>query len=193
MSFLPVGFAECTAVFTIPGQSGPANVVTGHDVSGLATSLAVIDAIDDGWDAATPLTNWLASVVSLVALDVRWQAAPGDPVSISRTKSQPGAVGTAATSPQVTYLLQKISGFAGRKNRGRMYLPGVVEASVSDGGVVLPATVTNLAATAAAALSNWNTSGAPLHILHTDPADTPREVVELAVSPIVATQRRRLR
>jgi len=193
MSFLPIGFAECSATFTIPGNSGPAQVVTGHDVSGLATSLAVIDAINDGWDATVPLTNWLSSAVTLVALDVRWQAAAGDAVSISRTVSQTGAVGGAMLPPQVCYLLQKISGFAGRKNRGRMYLPGVQEDTVNDGGLVVGATLVNLAATAAAALSNWGTSGAELVILHTDPADTPRPVVELAPAPVVATQRRRLR
>jgi hypothetical protein len=74
-----------------------------------------------------------------------------------------------------------------------MYLPGVQEDTVNDGGLVVGATLVNLAATAAAALSNWATSGAELVILHTDPADTPRPVVELAPAPLIATQRRRLR
>lgn len=193
MSHLPVGFAECSAVFTIPGSGGPANVVTGHDVSGLATSLAVADAITAGWDAATPLVDACTTDVTLATLEIRWQAAAGDAVLISRTLNTGGGDPAPAIPPQVCYLLQKVTGFAGRKNRGRMYLPGVAEPSVAASGQVTIGKLTELAALAAAALSNWGTNGADLVILHTDPADTPRPVVEMPPSNRVATQRRRLR
>jgi hypothetical protein len=168
-------------------------VVTGHDVSGLATSLAVVDAIQAGWDASTPLVDALTTDVSLTTLDIRWQAAAGDAVSITRSVSIGGGEPTSAAPPQVTYLLQKITGFAGRKNRGRMYLPGVSETHVGPNGQITGAKLTELAGLAAAALSNWATNGAELVILHTDPADTPRPVVELSPSTLSATQRRRLR
>ena len=194
MAVIPVGFAQATAVFTIPGDSGPANVVTGHDVSALSTAVAVADAIQDGWQAgSSALINMLSSQVTLAQLVIYWRANAGDPVVINRTVNDQGNNGGSMAPPQVCYLLDKVTGLAGRHNRGRTYLPGVTESDVDQAGVLAPSVASTMAGNAAGCLSNWATADAPMVILHTNPAIAPAQVVAWEPATKVGTQRRRLR
>jgi hypothetical protein len=101
-----------------------------------------------------------------------------------------------AAPPNTALLLKKLSGLRGRANRGRMYLPGVLDretirADGSISGVDLGNYQDHV--------TNWQTttSGATgvtdLVILHADGVTTPTPVVFVQVESIVATQRRRLR
>jgi len=189
----PVGFAEAVVEFQIPGDAGPALVVTGHDVSSLATGVAVLDAIDEPWDNSPGLLTHLLNTITLTTLTVRWQASAGPQTLLTRTLNRTPAGSGSAESPQVALLAQKVSGFAGRQNRGRMYVPGLGQDQVDNAGLITSSALVNFAADFAGALSTWSTNNADLVILHTDSAVTPTPVVALEVSPKCATQRRRLR
>ena len=94
-------------------------------------------------------------------------------------------------------LIQKISAFAGKRNRGRMYLAGIPH-TLTDVNTVRPATVV----TWQAALDAFGTElkldsvtfNAPMQpvILHHD-AGAPTEITNFKVSNRLATQRGRLR
>lgn len=108
--------------------------------------------------------------------------------------SDPTVGGIDATSfpPNTAILVEKRTALGGRKNRGRMYLPGVSEGLYDDAG--------DMGATSA---GTWNTRLATwlasiesevlqMVILHND-SSTPTVVTSLQVDQVAATQRRRLR
>ncbi len=97
------------------------------------------------------------------------------------------------------FLLHKRSGLGGRKNRGRMYLPGVNEALVDDKGLMSTTAINGVNAAAAATLADIIAiEGVErMVILHTQPlgpvGTVPTPVTTLLLDPVLGTQRRRLR
>lgn len=107
-----------------------------------------------------------------------------------------GTSGTAAAPPQVAALVKKVTSFRGRKNRGRMYLPGGVltDAGIGDDGSLSDVARGNLQAQIddfRIAVDDATGAGS-LCILHTD-GSTPTLVQNLVVDTLTATQRRRIR
>ena len=112
------------------------------------------------------------------------------------------AVGTGAgtrvisnqATPQVQLLLLKRTVLAGRKFRGRTFLPDVAETDMGANGVVVAGTITLMSTYAAAvfaALSNVaDASFNGMHLLHSD-ATTPTPVTQFVASNKVATLRHR--
>lgn len=194
MSLIPIGFIEATAKFTIANSPNTAQVVTGHEnVGSLSAAAAAQVLYEDIWGAATGFRSVMTNEITLTQVEVRSKIDAGDPTVAAFSGTLLGLQGGVAVPAQVTYLVQKISGFAGRRNRGRMYIPGAPETTVNSGGF-LTGTQTGLLATAAANFfTACNTEGLPLVILHTEPPDTATDVVLLAASNKVATQRRRVR
>lgn len=97
------------------------------------------------------------------------------------------------------YLIRKRTDAAGRRGRGRFYLPGVAEANVSPTGVLDGVLLPEANTAAAAFLTGVQalTSVQDMVVLHrseglgTEPAPTP--VTSLVADTRIATQRRRLR
>jgi hypothetical protein len=111
-----------------------------------------------------------------------------------------GLLGGPPSLPQsVALLLQKRTGLSGRRNRGRMYLPGINEAVVDSRGQVLAASIASLNASLATWLGKFGTIMADfdnmviLHSLGISGAPPPTVVTQMLVDPVAATQRRRLR
>ena len=101
--------------------------------------------------------------------------------------------------PNDTYLIKKTTSFAGRRYRGRAYIPYVASLGVTQTGSLQSAEQTILNATAAALFSTLVGGGpnaSELSILHSEsplsglPAPTP--VISLLAESVIATQRRRL-
>ena len=103
-----------------------------------------------------------------------------------------GAGSGTMMTPQVTFLIKKQTGFAGRKFRGRQYWPGPTESAVDDGGTVSVSWVTLLTAIATAQMTALSSSpwDGPV-LLHSDPSLAPTPIIQLLASNRVATQRRR--
>jgi hypothetical protein len=107
--------------------------------------------------------------------------------------------GTRATQaqppPQVTYLIKKTTGLAGRKFRGRAYWPyGGPTSTIDEQGKIIggEATIVNTAVTQwLAALSDAASNTAGQYLLHASGV-TPNLVISFQRESVVATQRRRL-
>lgn len=152
-------------------------------------------AIDDISDVlATAYKLVLASSSEFLGVHVEVGASPFDLIFDSTSGAGSGTVGGDISSPQVQCLVKKVTGAAGRKNRGRMYVPDVAEAVVDQSGVI---NVTgrgraDLVATAffTGVLGVAADFTVPV-LLHTD-ATTPTVIVGFTVEVKAATQRRRL-
>lgn len=106
---------------------------------------------------------------------------------------------TVTPPPQVTYLIKKSTGFAGRAFRGRSYWPyGGGNTSINEDGTLGASEVTTLDL----AVNTWhtslnkvanNTNGQQLLHAAGSPATTPTPVIAFTSERSVATQRRRLK
>lgn len=120
-----------------------------------------------------------------------------------------GGLAGASTTPNVSFLVRKVI-IGNRSSRsGRMYLPGVQEASVDEDGVISGTGVDDLQDGLSAFLTNTNNAGTPtthssnLVVVHLEPrpaqplpddrVGTFTIVQALVLDELVATQRRRLR
>jgi hypothetical protein len=125
--------------------------------------------------------------------------------SLERTQASTNALQPLPQNTAV--LVRKNTGLGGRRNRGRMYIPGVPEGSVSSSGALFVAYQTEFQSD----INNWQAANIALidiefHALfHATPDDTstgvpvpqpaiaPSAVTSMTVQSKVATQRRRLR
>jgi hypothetical protein len=198
---IPPGFLQASYVFSLVGDSEPIVVTCGHeiDTASGASAASSANALFDNF-ADTILPNMNAQYVLEYVATYAGNDGPTI-VTISTVDPVPGG-GSAAIVPQNTaYLIRKRTDLAGRRGRGRMYLPSVAEQNVDAVGIVAPSTVTSLqAAFDAWMLELTDTIGNELYppvILHRsegigeEPPPTP--VVTFVVENRVATQRRRLR
>lgn len=155
-----------------------------------------ISALNDQFD------NWADNVLplqvvgySLVGVDGVFGTGGGDlPLSSTQGPANAGNPATGLTS-NTAVLVQKLSAVGGRRNKGRMYVPGINPEAVDNAGFL---TGVDLAAwnTAFNNLYLGVTSGTFLDnpvIFHSVGDPTPTVVTDLDVDPRVATQRRRMR
>lgn len=147
-------------------------------------------------------TDLRAALLSLY--DASWIIGPcsftiGNDGPLFRFDATATNVGTRAAQsnppPQVTYLIKKTTGFAGRAFRGRAYWPyGGPTSTIDEQGKMVggEATIVNTAVTAwIAAFTNGASNTAGQYLLHSS-AVPPTAVISFSRENIVATQRRRL-
>ncbi len=106
-----------------------------------------------------------------------------------------GTASGATASPNVTYLIRKNTGFGGRTGRGRMYLPGVVEGAVNEGGAITAAQVTSMTNALEAMRTALIAIGLVPTLLHgaASPVQVPMPITSFTPDTVAATQRRRMR
>lgn len=104
----------------------------------------------------------------------------------------PGALTSNITSPNVSLLVKKNTALGGRQGQGRMYWPGISEATIGSDGTIDGAFLTSAAGIFGTWLEELTTELIPMLLLHNN-AVAPNAVTSLAVQAVGATQRRRLR
>lgn len=114
----------------------------------------------------------------------------------------PGTLVTTTLPPNVSVVMNKRTALAGRQYRGRMAIPGAYmpESLVNDVGIIDAGTVLLMALRAAASLGDSIAQGNQFHLLHglhgtppVLPPPTPTPITSMTISPLVGTQRKRLR
>lgn len=152
--------------------------------------------------------NYTVLGIHFIDLDEEDGATGDRPIDAGETAT--GLLTDPACPPNVAVLVKKLT-TSGRGSRsGRMYLPGIEEANVSEDGVIGNSTIDALQAACDDFLDNINNdSGGPIDwtsrlvVVHLEPRPAPplpdnrvgtyTAVSSLAVQSTVATQRRRLR
>lgn len=192
---IPVGFGQVTIGFT--GVMAPTGAAITYGINIQQPIIpGQLDEIAN--EAATSfITRFGPAMTNQITLSsVLVKAGPNDiGPSVELGFNLPGAAGNVGGYPGVCYLVSKNTAFGGRAGRGRMYIPGVPEASVDPGGNLSSGTTSGLQTAANAWLEDQSTNGVPLVLLHNtgSPLSEPSEVTSLTVSNRSATQRRRNR
>lgn len=142
------------------------------------------------WNAAGK--SPICDAVALTAILVR-KLDPGNPLAFDYPISPPvpgGSVG-AELPGNVTSTMSWRTGLAGRKHRGRSYLPGYVEVGVADDDRLTSAQVASIASNWSELLLSTVITIGSLVVFHV--ADnTVTSVISYIVENIVDSQRRRL-
>ena len=173
------------------GKPSPWVVTMPFESDTVAHAQSFVDAMSTTWN-----TNIKAGSSSSITL-VRTQATYNDGTheyNLLHAANIAGTGGTGLVTPNVAMLVKRNTGFAGRKNAGRMYWPWTLAEGNVDQLGVIDATTTaawqtafNAVFTALTAISNTTPA-----ILHAD-GSLPTAVTSFTVENQVATQRRRLR
>ncbi len=192
---IPVGALEVWFQYQLAGDAEAMYTHLAYELSGVP-SQAAVDAGFTAWQLA--FRSHASSGMNLAGGHVLIGDSGG---SIRFDSSITGIVGTGTGTlvPQNTaYIIRKTTASGGRRNRGRMYVPGVLEGVVSEAGVLAGATITALNASAAtlkpggAVHTAFGFLGDPV-ILHDSGSQTPTPITDLGAQLLVGTQRRRLR
>lgn len=199
---IPPGYLHAVYEFSFTGDAEPMVTTCGHEIdtaSGASGDLAPNDLFNL---YANNLLTGQAADVTLVGVTVYVGQDGGLPlVFTSDEPAVAGSGGADSLPPNSAVLVRKRTDSAGRRGRGRMYLPGVPRGQVFDTGLLNTTYVSNLQLEATAfheALTAL--PGGRLYppvVLHrsegagVEPAPTP--ITHFIVEDRIATQRRRLR
>lgn len=186
---IPIGFAQVSVNFG--GLACPSGATTTfgvfHDGNGTPSGLANI--VKATWEADMLIP--FATTLTLDSIAVKY--GPDETGPSAEVSS--GAVGVdsgVAVAPNTSVLVSKITGLGGRKGRGRMYLPGISENAVDEGGNLSTAKINSIQTELDEFLLGMSNASRPVYLLHAD-ATAPTLVTSLECQSLVATQRRRLR
>lgn len=190
---VPIGFVDAWVRYRLTGDTEPMFTHLGYRVDtppfGQAEADALILEMQAALDGTATSSYTLDGGYVLVGND-------GGDLRYDVITSRPGALGGSAIVQNTALLVRKNTGLGGRRNRGRMFLPGTPATFVSPTGVITASHVT-AAQTAVnllmspALFSAANVDAAVL--FHETPPFTPSVITSLDVQPLAATQRRRLR
>lgn len=199
---LPVGHGDVSFIMQQTGISAPFICTMSFNFTSQPT-VTNMNYLHQQWgDHLMPLVH---AGISLVRVHAFYKLdASNDTVHDSTSAAVPGTGGiaTTGTAPHTALLIRKHTALAGRRNVGRMYLPGVTEEDIDQAGSV-NSTYLAAAETAVDAFFGLITQYNP-EIVHskqydpeeeavppTPPAPTP--ITSLSVDNFCATQRRRLK
>lgn len=201
---IPSGFAHCSVQISNSGDPDPwyvtwgVAVVEDPDVAKIGYRQA--HSLEETFGAEMPTSCRITGCNVKLGTGV-------DTDPITQFVSYPGTVSAGGPKlPQnCALLVDKYTESGGKANRGRFFLPGVVnEAGCSDVGVIDGADVLNFQTLASALLVRLNDLApsdpqdgdfTPMVILHNadSPETVPTLVTRLSVQNRISTQRRRLR
>lgn len=191
MTIIPPGYLQATYQMRIPGPGSPAMVVCGHeDNPAIGGADAVAAALHDA--AGDILMPTQAAIIVLERTRITLNR-DGVEYLAETVLDRPGTGVASLSPPTNTFLMQKITGFSGRRNRGRMYWGVIPESGVGDDGQIIGSTRASLNTTFASWINRLALEGLELHLLHNSLPSDPTPVSSMICSQYIGTQRRRLR
>ena len=190
---IPVGYAQVNWICGGTSLPTGAQFTLGLDLSGYSGDIQTLagilgDCYDD--DIAPSVSDGFGLTDVLVKYG---------PDETGQSWLQPyvanGEHAGVGAPPNTAYLIQKQTTMGGRAGRGRMYIPGVPEASITSSGVLDSTLRTDLGSGLDNLVGTLAVAGVVPVVLHQpgSPLVIPTEITALTVSPVVATQRQRLR
>lgn len=193
---IPTGYGLWTFYLQHTGIQHTAVVTLGFEVATPPYTQAQLASALSAWRTALqPVYDnevKFARAVALIGND-------GPPIRFEAIGTTLGTRTTVSIAPpNVTYLLRKVTQFAGRRYRGRMYLPYIASAGIQQTGELTSAesTILNTAVTAlSTGLIAAGPNAASFRLLHASSplSATPAPTTcSLQADDFCATQRRRL-
>ena len=191
---IPPGFAELWVKTTFTGDAEPMFYRLGLVLAvGVGGDLTGTNNIVQAWQTA--IRPCVSSSVTLNGGYVLWGQDGGDLRIDSTIAVQAGTGGATNLPPNTALLVRKLTGLGGRRNRGRMFIPGVPNTNVTSagaiGGATLPTYQTAIDAARTAVVATAEVTAVAL--FHDSAPFAPTTITTLEAQALVATQRRRLR
>lgn len=187
---IPAGFGQATFIFggaAVPlGAAITFGFENGPDASAIACANAIAEIFND-----EHFEDQLCTDCNVTNLKVKLGPDETGPFA-DRVTLFNGSLGGGSGAVAPALLVRKITDLGGRKNRGRMYLPGLRESDINEGGVVNPTRVAAAQLFWTDVLGDLSSALFGMAVLHGD-STAPTEVTALTVEGVVATQRRRQR
>lgn len=195
MPHIPVDYAQVNVVMGLTGDSEEMMVTWGIHLNAAESTdnLAIANAFHTNF--ANRFKPFVCNVYTFKRVDAYFNRGAGN-IVVNSTAAAVTATGTGTPLPQNCALLwHKLTGAGGRTGKGRMYLPGVDEGSISSIGALGTGDAATMNTAAGLFLTDIESilgvNSAVL--LHSGEADIPNAITALTVDLKVATQRRRLR
>jgi len=160
-----------------------------------------VNQVDDIFDNRMDgfLSNLCVTTTTVGPLRTRYQEGD-DVILVDGTHSDQGTQGAPAICGNVSALATKSTGLAGRRNRGRMFLPGLPRARLettndSFWGAAVVTDIVDWLEDIATGMSIFQWTPVIHHRGSDDPpvAPTHTDIVAFGAQQLVATQRRRIR
>ena len=187
---IPAGFGQISVVHVGGGIENEAIWTIGFDNNAGDTAADIADLIQTNLGTGDYL-DLLSSSVDVTSVRVKLGPDATGPTAESPPVGT-GTIGGNAAPPNLAVLVHKNTSLGGRHGRGRLFMPGLAEASLDANGLLT-------SAYRGTCETFWIGFGAfmilnslPPHLLHAD-AVSPTAIDSLTVDLRLATQRRRLR
>lgn len=148
--------------------------------------------VSDAW--LTYITPLMDSAVTHIATLVKFGPNDVGPSYEIASGGTGGATGDASP-PNLSVLVRKNTGVGGRTGRGRMYVPGMTDGNLLDGGVIGSSVVSDWQQGFDDFFDALGASGIVPALLHDEdsPVSAPYIITSFSVQARAATQRQRLR
>lgn len=190
---IPVGFAQVNLVFTGSALPEGAEVTFGVDNTVASITAGGIAGLFDGIYDASGIRANLSTGVNMTEIRVKLGPNATGPTA----EEAAGGTGTGGTPglPNAAWLCTKVTALGGRAAKGRMFFPGIPEASVGGDGQIDSGAVVAMQADVQAFLAGCEAADLAMVLLHSagSPISTPTPVTSLHIETLAATQRRRMR
>lgn len=188
---IPTGFAQVNLLYAGSSLPRGAQVTFGVIATGTPDPVDLANDVKDAYVAANMYTA-LPNTRALVRINVTMGPRPTGAIGTIGVNI-PGTDSDTANTPAVAVLVKKSTGVGGRKNSGRLYLPGVSENEIGPSGVLSSSTMSSIQGQVTDFLSELAIRSIGMTLLHSVAGATPTPITQLVVDSIVATQRRRQR
>lgn len=202
---IPEGFFLCKLRWALQTDSEEmcSTIAVRDQLNAERETAQVAHAVADAWAGAWPAAN-LVQGYSFLGCDALKGSTSGDHEVASWDEVIPGTAPQPCPPSNCAVLVKKKTGFGGRKNTGRMFLPAgyLTEIAVGAIGDLAAGALTAFTANLAQFMDNLR-DNAPLAgdeetnfmptLLHSDPAETPTDITSLVPDRLIATQRQRMR
>jgi len=198
---IPTGFAQVQLPLSHALSLRSALVTWGIDITDAAGDFVQV-ADDMPSVFGNAFGSEMASDVTIGPATIRVGQDGGDPLAVEGSATTTASETAAIAPSSVALLVKKASATGGRRGRGRMYIPWIVQdAAVDEVGMIAGASLPTYQGDATAFFNDLaaGTTGdyvTPMVILHDSsgagPEPSPSVVTGLTVDGMVANQRRRL-
>lgn len=182
---IPTGYYEVAFEHSISGSLRTAVCTWGVHYTG---SNVTADADDVRLAWKNRILSFMTTNYTLI--ETRFRDAVGTAIVIPG--SDAGTNSATAATPNMAFLVKKLTGLGGRKNHGRLYLPGVEESVVDPTGVVDSSVVSALTTGFVNFVNDMAASNFFSVLLHNG-TTAPTPITAVQAESLAATQRRRMR